>query len=472
MRPMPLLAVSRTAFLFLILCLCFFKHDGFGQEPESNEPSTWRAGVGKVCITPEDSMWMSGYGSRDQPAQGKLTDLWAKILVLESASGQRAVLLTLDLIGIDRGMSKSICDRLHERYQLSRNEILICTSHTHTGPAVGANLQSMLDWRLSDPQRQQIGDYTESLVIKISDEVGNTLQSLQPVFISTGNGQCDFAVNSRNNTEDQVKSLRTNGSLIGPIDPAVPVLALRNRAGDLVCVVFGYACHATVLSSYEWSGDYPGYAQMELETRYPGCVAMFWAGCGADQNPLPRRTPQLAAHYGRRLADSVETVLLTMEMNSVDPTLAVEYAEISLRFSKIPTREEIERDLMSPDPYTVSRAKLLVKQLENGQAIPETYPYPIATWKLGDDLGHQIRWIALGGEVVVDYALQLKSLFPSQHTWVTAYANDVMAYIPSRRVLLEGGYEGGGAMLYYGLPSAWDESVEQSIVDEVRRQLR
>ncbi len=41
-----------------------------------------------------------------------------------------------------------------------------------------------------------------------------------------------------------------------------------------------------------------------------------------------------------------------------------------------------------------------------------------------------------------------------------------------RRVLHEGGYEGGGAMLYYGLPSAWDSMVEQTIVEEVLRQLR
>ena len=38
---------------------------------------------------------------------------------------------------------------------------------------------------------------------------------------------------------------------------------------------------------------------------------------------------------------------------------------------------------------------------------------------------------------------------------MTGYANDVMAYIPSLRVLKEGGYEGGGAMIYYGLPTVW-----------------
>jgi hypothetical protein len=45
-----------------------------------------------------------------------------------------------------------------------------------------------------------------------------------------------------------------------------------------------------------------------------------------------------------------------------------------------------------------------------------------------------------------------------------------MAYIPSRRVLAEGGYEGGGAMVYYGLPTVWSPDVEELIVREARRQ--
>jgi neutral ceramidase len=72
--------------------------------------------------------------------------------------------------------------------------------------------------------------------------------------------------------------------------------------------------------------------------------------------------------------------------------------------------------------------------------------------------------------VVVDFALRLKEEIGSEHTWVAAYTNDVMAYIPSRRVLAEGGYEGGGAMVYYGLPTTWAPDVEETIVREVRRQ--
>jgi hypothetical protein len=55
--------------------------------------------------------------------------------------------------------------------------------------------------------------------------------------------------------------------------------------------------------------------------------------------------------------------------------------------------------------------------------------------------------------------------------WITAYANDVMSYIPSLRVLREGGYGGSISMIYYGLPSAWGPRIEELIVAAVHDQV-
>ena len=63
------------------------------------------------------------------------------------------------------------------------------------------------------------------------------------------------------------------------------------------------------MGNYKWSGDYAGFAQIELEKLYPGSVALFYQGAGADQNPLPRRTPELAIQYGKELAVAVERVI-------------------------------------------------------------------------------------------------------------------------------------------------------------------
>ncbi|MCA9171653.1 MAG: hypothetical protein KDB23_28495, partial [Planctomycetales bacterium] len=303
---------------------------------------------------------------------------------------------------------------------------------------------------------------------KLSQDVvaiaGEAVRSLQPCRLSWGSGAAAFAVNRRNNPEAEVPARRAAGTLVGPADHDVPVLVVRDQAGAYRAVVFGYACHATVLSSYQWSGDYPGFAQLALEADYPGCVAMFWAGCGADQNPLPRRQVELAQRYGYELAGAVKQVL-DRPLRDLESKLTAGYVEINLPFADLPTREQIEADLESKDRFVAARARRLLVQLDVEQSLSPTYPYPITRWTLGNEL----EWFFLGGEVVVDFALRLKSERRGTNTWVAGYTNDVMAYIPSRRVLQEGGYEGGGAMVYYGLPAAWAPTVEADIIQAASR---
>ena len=433
---------------------------------DQNQKAVWKFGVAAVNITPEVPMLMSGYASRDRPAEGKLTDLWAKALVLEDASGKKCALITLDLVGTGRRFRQLVGRELKARYDLQNGEFAICNSHTHTGPAVSRNLTPMVDVLASDTQKKQIEDYTSATVGKVVDLVHQAISDMRPGSLSWGSGNSTFGANRRNNSERDIRSLRTAGTIQGPFDHDVPVLAVRDENEKLRAIVFGYACHATVLSSYQWSGDYPGFAQIELENRYPGCVAMFWAGCGADQNPLPRRSDRLASHYGRQLATSVEAVLLTHEMRPVKSQLVTAYAEIPLSYAAVPTADQIQSDSESRDRFVAARAKLMRHELDVNGKIAKTYPYPIASWQLGD-----LQFVFLGGEVVVDFSIRLKEELRGKQTWVAAYTNDVMAYIPTERVLREGGYEGGGAMVYYGLPSAWAPGLEQEIVDKVREQL-
>jgi len=449
----------RTILLSLVLAVLAIS------QPPVFAAEGWKAGVAKANITPEKPMWMAGYASRDHAAEGKLTDLWAKALVLEDPTGRRAVLITLDLVGIDRPLSQSICSGLIKRHNLKRDQIAINCSHTHTGPVVARNLRPMHYLMLSDEQKKLIDDYASFLEQQVLAVVDEAIKNLSPGEIAWGSGQATFATNRRNNKEAMVPELRERGRLQGPVDHDVPVLAVRSPEGKLRAVAFGYACHATVLSSYQWSGDYPGFAQMELEKLHPEAVALFWAGCGADQNPLPRRSVELAQHYGRTLAGAVEAVL-GAPMTPVTGDLATTYQEIDLPFGTLPTRDEIARDVQSKDKYVAARATMLQEEFSAGRELKGSYPYPVSVWKIGPD----VQWVFLGGEVVVDYALRLKAELSGRKTWVASYSHDVMAYIPSRRVLTEGGYEGGGAMVYYGLPGAWSPEVEERIAAEVQRQ--
>lgn len=430
----------------------------------SAAPPSAKAGFGKVNITPQQSLWMSGYAARTAPAEGKETDLWAKALFLQDANQRPLLLITLDLVGITRELSQQLCQTLQQKYRLPREAIAIATSHTHCGPVVSNNLRSA--YFLNDEQNRRVEAYTKQLAEWIIQAVDAAHQDLAPATVSYGVGQAGFAVNRRQNKEADVPRLREAGQLQGPVDHDVPVLAVHSPEGKLRGVVFGYACHATTLSFLKWCGDYPGYAMMNLEAAHPGITAMFFAGCGGDQNPLPRRTVELARNYGQQLADAVKAVL-AQPMTPLPPEFQAIYREIDLPFQEIPSRDALLKDRENPNKYVANRARLLLQTLESRGAIHATYPYPVQTWRLGG----RLCVVILGGEVVVDYSLRLKKeLGPD--LWVMAYANDVMAYIPSARVLMEGGYEGGGAMVYYGLPSAWDRRVEDLIVEETHRQVK
>jgi hypothetical protein len=443
----------------MLVALSALLPSAWASDPERG----WKAGTARVKITPTGPVWMSGY-PRDRPAEGTLQDLWAKALALEDAGGRRALLITMDLIGLDRATAQQVCAQITARHGLKRDQIALCASHTHCGPVIGRNLEGM--FALDEVQGRRVEEYTRQLAARLVALGGEALGRLEPATLAWGQGYCTMAVNRRTNARGAVDQLRAHGRLQGPSDHDVPVLAVRDKRGALEAVVLGYACHATVLDvSYLWCGDYPGYAQAALEAAHPGAVALFWAGCGGDQAPRPRETVALAAAYGRRLAGAVDEVLAGV-MHPLGGPLLTSYEEIALRLDAPPGRSALQKDAESANPYNARRAQRLLAELDAGRPPRESYPYPVQLWQLGE-----LRWLFLGGEVVVDYALRLKrELGPA--TWVAGYSNDVMAYIPSLRVLREGGYEGANAMVYYGLPTRWSEDVEAQIVGQVHRSCR
>jgi neutral ceramidase len=420
----------------------------------------WQAGVAKVNISPELPIWLSGYAGRNKPAATKHDDLWAKALVIEDADGHRAALITMDLVGMPRDISTEVCKQIEERHKLSRSAIALCVSHTHSGPVVRGNLMAM--YSLDEDQSRRIKEYRSQLIQKLVSVVGDAMKTMQPAKLSWGIGEAAFAVNRRNNPEGKVAKLRADNKLVGPIDHELPVLAVFGEDNKLRAIVGGYACHATVLDTYFISGDWPGAAQNELERRHPGTQAMFVAGCGGDQNPLPRRTIELMEKYGSEFADGVDAARPSLK--PLAPALKTAYEEIELPFDAIPARAELEATTKEAKPRG-PWAKYLLAQLDRDGSLPDKYPYPVQAWRLGDDF----TWIFLGGEVVVDYSLRLKSELGPKKTWISAYSNDVMAYIPSRRVLGEGGYEGGLARFPYGLPAVWGPNTESQIIAAVHK---
>ena len=417
----------------------------------------WKAGVSRAIITPQESVWLAGYASRTHSSDGILADLWLKVLALQDAKGKKAVLITSDLLGIPKRMSERIRNQIAIKYGLTRSQIILSYSHTHSGPVLMGALFDI--YPLDEKQLKVIQEYSDYLEKKIVDLTGEAIHAMVPAQIFCGSGITRFQVNRRNNTE---ASLTAQTVLNGPNDYAVPVLRVTDGSGDLMAIAFGYACHATVLDIYQISGDYPGFAQIELEKSYPGVTAMFFQGAGADLNPLPRRTISLARQYGKELAAAVERVL-SEDMKKLDPVLATAYSEVNLAFSSPPSRDSLVKIANEAEGYQKRWAVNQLKMLRDNGSLITSYPYPLQVWKLGD-----LAIMALGGELVVKYAISLKKLY-GPDIFVMGYVNDDMAYIPSEEILREGGYEGESSQMVYGLPAKWAEGIEKRILEEMEK---
>jgi hypothetical protein len=413
----------------------------------------WSAGVASIDITPETSLWMGGFAARKQASQGVALPLHAKALALRSGD-RTGVLVTADLLGLTARITDRVASAVR-RSGLSRADIFFNASHTHCGPIVERQLSVAYD--LSEAQWAAIGEYTSVLERKLQTAIEQAVSRLAPARLSSSRGEVRFA-----------KNRRVKFTPDGPVEHAVPVLRVDDGRGRLVAIVFGYACHNTTLpaSFVQFHGDYAGVAQEALEQRHAGATAMFAAGCGADANPDPRGTLDLVNAHGTALADAVDVVL--DRTTQVPAALRTGYDTVDLAFADGEARERWKRQLDIPPVYLQRHTKLMEGLIRRDGGLPAAQPMPIQVWRLGRDF----VLVGLGGEVVVDYAHRLAREHPDEKMWVAGYSNDVFGYVPSARVLREGGYEGGDAMIYYGRPAPFTDAVEETIVSRVAQLIR
>jgi neutral ceramidase len=451
----PRIAAIRGAMLAAILQFSLDATTAVAELP-------WKAGAASVKITPEKPTFMAGYAGRTKPWEGVDLDLHAKALVLEDAQGAKFVWVTLDLIGVPRSMRLRLAEAVSKRYGVPPERLVLNASHTHCGPSLRSRERTPVDdFAQSEDEAVR---YTASVEMRLVELIGEALAGAFPASVEYSTSRCGFAMNRR--TPDGRGGWKNFPNPDGPVDHRVPVLKITAEGGREVAVMFGYSCHCTTLGYQNINADYAGYAQRQLEQRHPGAVALFVNGCSGDQNPYPRRSVELAQIHGQTLATAVDAALETT-LKSVTGPISAAYREIPLAYDGPVNRETLQADLKSTDKLTASRATRLLAQLEREGSLPETYPYPVQVLRLGNT----ITWVFLGGETVVDYSLRLQKELSGPLVWVSGYSNDVMAYIPSLRIWKEGGYEGGGAMVYGSHPSRWSANAEEHIVGTVKELL-
>jgi hypothetical protein len=413
--------------------------------------AAWQAGASRVDINPSQPIWLGGYAARSHVSEGVRQHIFVKALALKDDAGAVSVLVTSDLLGFPGEVSAPIFTRVQQQFGLPRERVILNSSHTHSAPVVGHMLSPAYPYGEADIK--VVNAFTSKLEDQVVEAVGSAIQKLAPAELSFEQGFAGVAVNRRRVGHREYP---------GPVEQDVPVLVVRAPDQTVRAIVFGYACHNTVLDDYQINGDWAGYAQAALEQKYPGASAMFVEDCGADANPMPRRTVELAEHYGEIVAAAVDQVVHG-KMKPVNGPLTAAFESVDLPFQKAPSREELEARTHSKNALEERHARLMLQILDRDGKLPDHHTYPIQVWKFGNDM----TFIALGGEVVVDYSLLFKHQYGFDKLWVAGYANDVFAYIPSVRVLREGGYEGGGAMIAYGQPAPFTPDVEQIIVKGV-----
>jgi hypothetical protein len=417
----------------------------------------WRVGLAQVKITPERPVLLSGYASRNRPFEKVEADLYAKALALEDGRGRRVVLVTSDLIGFPAAVADPICRRLQDKAALKREQILLNSSHTHTGPMLTLDASERDGLASADLQRNV--EYTRQLQDKVVEVVERAVADLAPARLSWGVGVAPFVMNRREWTPTGV-ILGVNPR--GPADRSVPVVRIDTPGGKLRGVLFGAAVHGTTLTdkNYELCGDYAGFAQAYVQEKHPGAQAMFLIGCAGDANPYPRGSMELAREHGATLGKEVCRVL-DGKLRPVRGPLEAAFDEAALPLQPPPTRAELEKQA-GKGGLAAWNAKRMLALLDRGEKPPSHYPCPVAVWQFGKDL----TLVGLSGEVVVDYVGLLEKALGPNNLWLAAYCNDVFGYLPSARVLAEGGYETRG--LYSGGVGLFDPKAQDVLVAKVR----
>lgn len=428
--------------------------------------ASWKIGFAAVKITPTEPLMLAGYASRTAPARDVVDDLHLKACAFEDHTGQRTLLLTADLIGFRADFADPICARLTAATGVPRERILLNASHTHAGPAVMAGLGS--HYTIPEAEARKLIAYTEHLQAQAVALAQEALARRRPARLAWGTGVVHFPMNRR---EFTARGVILGVNPRGPVDRTVPVLRVDSEDGRLLGVVFGAACHNTTYGARDnqVSGDFASAAQAHVEQAFPGAQAMFVQGLAGDANPYPnslndparRPAAEIARAHGAELGREVARVLGTT-LKPVRGPLRAAHAMVTLPLQTPPAAAELERTSAKAGSTQKWVADQMLARLKAGETLPTGYRAPVTVWQFGPDL----TFVGLSGEVVVDYVRLIEEALGPLQLWLAAYCHDTYGYLPSARVLREGGYETRG--LYHGGIGYFAPEAQDALVGAVR----
>ena len=419
-----------------------------------SESTVYQVGLARRDITPKFPIRLNGFGFRRTESEGVTQQIWAKSMAIDDGSGDPTLLITVDILGIPEDIRAEIARRLEAKAGLKPDRLSITATHTHTAPMLRGANPTLFGVPIPKEHLEHIDRYTVAFLDHLESAGLEALQNRKPARLHWGIGRVGFA-----------KNRRTGG---GPVDHDLPLLVVRDLKGKIRALYVSYACHCVTLSDNKISGDWAGYAAQAMEDEVKDAVALISVGCGADANPRSGVTGDkagIAAAQGKEIADEVKRMLAGF-LAPVSGKIESKAKQIELPLADLPSRQEWEQRSQRKDAVG-HHARMQLGKLDRKEVLPTKVDYQIQSWSFGD----VFAMVFLPGEVVVDYSLRLKRELDGLRLWFNGYANQAPCYIPSERILKEGGYEGGDAMIYYDLPARFRTGMESLIISTVREQI-
>jgi len=418
---------------------------------------TWSVGYAEADITPAmGQVQMRGFG-RERYAKGTLAPLLTQVVALHDQDNHTGVLITADIAGFERVMTEAIRRAITHQHGIPAKNVVLAASHTHWGPAA----QFHATFAAGGPNVWYMG-FLEETILAVVDAA---LENLSPAGIEYGS--IDFRGIGCN------RRLPVDGKIIwgpypeGSFDGHTPILRIKRDPSPRQLVVVGHACHPTSSGKIEkWSPDYPGAMRDYLTRELSDTKAVFVQGCGGDAKVVCKdpetgklvfaADPEQSRQAGEQLAQAALAHLEKGRMIPLSGPFASSLATGQLTYGEPWSREEIEREA-----YTGSKKHYYTWVARQFLALPDhsrSFRYDVQVWKLGKEL----TIFAMEGEVCSPWGPMLRDMAPTEQAMVIGYANNVDAYIPDKRIVREGGYEGGEAQKFF-LPGPFTDNINSEI---------
>ena len=393
-----------------------------------------RAGSAQVEITPPLGTSLAGYFS-DRVSDAVADPLFARAVVIESG-GERMALVSCDLICLTRETTDAAKERIAQRCGLGPERVLICATHTHTGPNTRRRGKQIIPVNV---------EWLDALPGKIAAAVEAARADMfDAVLVPGRQSETGFGSNRLGRLRDGSEVFGKDRVLgpAGPIDPEVLALAVREHDGTVRAMVVNHAMHADATGGTQISAGWPGKVGRTISEVYgTQAVTVVLNGCCGDINHHHWERKRIVSK-GQLRTDQMGRAMAGLAINAVEIGEPTENAVIDgrLRRPQIPwytrdeaMRAEVDRLRAQPDPN--ARDALIIQRFDEWPYDGQKAEVTVQAIRLGD-----LLFIGLPGEIFVKWGLEIKHWSPARFTFVAELANDWFGYIPTSDQAHRGAY--------------------------------